>query len=90
MQRVVDVKTMRESDAMTIRNGIPGRELMRRAGKAILESYPWQGPVAIVCGSGNNGGDGYVLAELLREQRIPVVVFLLSDRFSEDGRFYFP
>ncbi len=89
MQQVVDVKTMRESDAMTIHGGIPGRELMCRAGKAILESYPWQGPVAIVCGSGNNGGDGYVLADLLWEQKIPVVVFLLSDRFSEDGRFYF-
>lgn len=89
MQKVVSVETMRHSDERTIQSGISGRELMRRAGQGILESYDWKGPVAIVCGSGNNGGDGYVLAGLLWERKIPAVVFLLSDRFSEDGAFYY-
>lgn len=89
MQTAVSVKTMRESDAATIKSGIEGKELMLRAGKGVLESYAWKGPVAIVCGSGNNAGDGYVLALLLQERGIPCTVFLLFDRFSEDGRFYY-
>lgn len=89
MQKVVSVAVMRHSDAETIRRGVPSRELMLRAGKGILESHAWKGPVAIVTGSGNNGGDGYVLALLLREKGIPCTVFLLSDRFSEDGRYYY-
>lgn len=89
MRTVVDVKTMRESDAATIAAGTPGKELMYRAGLGILQSYPWQGPVAIVCGNGNNGGDGYVLATLLHKSGIPCRLFLLSEGFSEDGRYYF-
>ncbi len=89
MQKIVRVDTMRYSDAETIRQGTSGRELMYRAGLGVLESHLWQGPVAIVCGSGNNGGDGYVLALLLQEKKIPCTVFLLSERFSEDGRFYY-
>lgn len=89
MQKVVSVAVMRHSDAETIQGGIPGRELMLRAGRGVLNSHTWKGPVAIVAGSGNNGGDGYVLALLLTERGIPCTVFLLSDRFSEDGRYYY-
>ena len=89
MKQIVDVRVMRESDENTIRNGTSGRELMWRAAKGVLESYAWQGPVAIVCGSGNNAGDGYALALLLREKHIPCRVYLLSDRFSEDGAYYY-
>ena len=86
---VISVKAMRESDAATIAGGIPGRELMRRAGKGIFECISWRAPVAIVCGSGNNGGDGYVIAALLCDSGIECTLFLLSDRFSEDGRYYY-
>lgn len=89
MQRVIDVQTMRHSEAIAIANGTPSRELMRRAGEGIFQSYPWKGPCAIVCGSGNNAGDGYVLAALLHDANIPCTVFLLSDRFSEDGSYYY-
>ena len=71
MQKVVSVAVMRQSDAETIRGGIPGRELMFSAGRGVLERHAWKGPVAIVAGSGNNGGDGYVLALLLKEKSIP-------------------
>ncbi len=89
MQTVVSVATMRHSDAETIQNGVTSRELMYRAGHGVYAGYPWKGPVAIVCGSGNNGGDGYVLASLLWKNGIPCRLFLLSERFSRDGRYYF-
>lgn len=86
---ITDVKTMRERDAATIAGGISGRELMRRAGEGILASHEWRGRVAIVCGSGNNAGDGYVLALLLLKRGIDATLILLGDRFSKDGAYYF-
>jgi NAD(P)H-hydrate epimerase len=80
---------MRESDARTIAAGTSGRELMARAGRAIFEAFAWEAPVAVVCGSGNNAGDGYVLASLLREAGIGVTLVLADWRFSPDGRYYF-
>ena len=50
MIEILSVENMRKSDAWTIANRIPGRELMLRAGQRIFESVDWQGPVAIVCG----------------------------------------
>lgn len=89
VNRVVNVKTMRESDAAAIRGGVPSRELMYRAGVGVFQSYPWKGKTAIVCGSGNNAGDGYVLALLLQEASVPCAILLLEERFSEDGLFYY-
>lgn len=88
MQRVLDVKTMRESDARTIEGGVPSRELMLRAACGVLESYAWRGTTAIVCGAGNNAGDGYALAWLLQERGIPCVVFRLTESLSADGAYY--
>ena len=62
---------------------------MYRAGVGVFESCEWQGSVAIVCGSGNNAGDGYVLALLLKEINVPVTLFLIKEKFSDDGRYYF-
>ncbi|MBQ9806547.1 MAG: NAD(P)H-hydrate dehydratase [Clostridia bacterium] len=89
MKKVVDVAVMRESDARTIAGGVSGRELMRRAAKGIFESHPWQGPVAIVCGKGNNAGDGFALALLLQEAKIECTVFLLCPSFSSNGAYYY-
>ena len=86
MKTAVSVNTMRESDAATIASGTPGLTLMHRAGEAIYQAVPWQGRIAIVCGSGNNGGDGYVLATLLKAAGHHPTVIRLSDRFSPDGR----
>ena len=88
MIEILSVENMRKSDAWTIANRTPGKELMLRAGQRIFESVDWQGPVAIVCGSGNNAGDGFVLAELLRNAGIPCRLVLLGEKCSEDGRFY--
>lgn len=88
MPYCVSVETMRKSDAWTIENKISSKELMKRAGTAIFEAADWKAPVAIVCGKGNNAGDGFVVADLLAEKGISVDIFLLSDSFSEDGKYY--
>lgn len=86
MKKVVSVNVMRESDEYTIKNKTDSLTLMKRAGEAVFSAHDWQGKTAIVCGTGNNAGDGYVLAGLLKEK---CHVFLLKDKFSEDGRHYF-
>ena len=89
MEKVISVETMRQSDAYTIENYMDSKSLMYRAGIGVFESCDWQGSVAIVCGSGNNAGDGYVLALLLKEINVPVTLFLVKEKFSDDGRYYF-
>ena len=63
--------------------GIPAYTLMRRAGQAAFESlrraWPDAGSATILCGAGNNAGDGYVLAARLREAGIPVSVIAITD-----------
>jgi NAD(P)H-hydrate epimerase len=65
------------------RLNIPGYTLMTRAAEAALRTlrscWPQVQRVAVVCGAGNNGGDGYVLARLARAQRLEVDVMALSD-----------
>ncbi len=86
MKEVVSVNVMRQSDEYTIKTKTDSKTLMKRAGEALFNAYNWQGKTAIVCGSGNNAGDGYVLAGLLKDS---CRLFLLGERFSEDGRYYF-
>jgi NAD(P)H-hydrate epimerase len=61
---------------------IPGYTLMTRAGEAALraiqDSWPSAHRLVIVCGPGNNGGDGYVLARLARERHLDVSAVCLS------------
>lgn len=86
----VSVGEMRAFDAYTIRHFVSGRELMRRAAAGVYEALDWSGKrVAVVAGSGNNGGDGYALAVILAGRGVVVEVFRTSERFSEDGLFYY-
>ena len=80
---------MRKSDKHTIDLGTPGRVLMMCAARGVFESVSWKGPVAIVCGSGNNAGDGYALALCLNEAGIECCVICVYDKFSEDGKYYY-
>lgn len=89
MEKVISVDLMRKSDAYTIENFVDSKALMFKAGKGIFNSRRWTGRTAIVCGSGNNAGDGYVLALLLKEAGIESTLFLLNEKFSEDGKYYF-
>ncbi|MBR7089920.1 MAG: NAD(P)H-hydrate epimerase [Lachnospiraceae bacterium] len=89
-EKIISVEMMRKSDAYTIANFIPGRELMLRAANGVYESYKeWSGKrIAIVAGGGNNGGDGYALAGILAKKGISSTVIQTSDKMSEDGKYY--
>ena len=88
---VVSVEEMRNADRAAIEKGTPGRELMRRAAQGVFEAYgEWNEKyVAVFCGSGNNGGDGYALAEILDDHGVSVKIVRVSDKLSEDGAYYY-
>jgi hydroxyethylthiazole kinase-like uncharacterized protein yjeF len=84
---VVTSEQMREMDRLTIQKyGTQSLTLMERAGaavvKAIVERFaePASKGVLIVAGKGNNGGDGFVVGRLLRQQRVPCEIALLAMR----------
>ncbi len=83
LEPLPDAARMRAVDAWAIEEqGVPSLELMERAGEGlagVVSSVAPDGAIAVVCGKGNNGGDGLVAARVLREQGREVVVFLLSD-----------
>ena len=88
---IISVEQMREADQYTIEKGTPSKELMRRAAQGVYDTYPgWAGSkILIVCGSGNNGGDGYALASIMKDKDLDVTVLCVTEKFSEDGRFYY-
>ena len=81
-QHVMDVADVVAWEQEIAASGTPLAELMRRAGAAVAEvavemlagDGSREKPVVILCGSGNNGGDGWVAAELLAAQGYPVTV----------------
>ncbi len=89
MTDILSTKNMRESDRATIEGGVPSRTLMQRAGLSVKKCVEWRAPVGIVCGVGNNAGDGFVVASALLKDGIDCHIFLLEDRFSPDGKFFF-
>ncbi len=80
--KVLTADQMREVDRRAIEGGIPGTVLMENAGRSVVdflerEFAPLSGQrVLVFCGKGNNGGDGLVVARLLRERDVPVEVVL--------------
>src|SRR5678816_4573458 len=95
---VVTAEQMREMDRLTIQKyGVPSLTLMERAGegiaKAILERFGRAAKkgVLVVAGKGNNGGDGFVVARLLKKKRISCEVALLArrDELSPDATHNF-
>ncbi len=89
-KEAISVDKMRLSDKYTIENLISSKELMYRAAKGIYDNIKPQGKkIAVVCGSGNNGGDGYALCVILAKSDISADIFRISDRFSTDGKYYY-
>ena len=87
-----DAETMRAVDRWAIdERGVASLDLMERAGAAVaraVERIAPDGPVAVVCGKGNNGGDGLVVARLLRDagREVAVVCVAPPQEFSGDAR----
>lgn len=94
MEKSLNREEMRELDRMAIEEyKIPGIILMENAGRNVAEEVlkmlddPQKTKVAILCGKGNNGGDGFVVARHLHNHGISVDVFLVakvSDILKDD------
>ena len=89
MITVLSKAAVRQSDADKIKSGTPGAVLMKRAADGIVSYIDKTKKIAIVCGPGNNGGDGYALAEILHGNGSECTLFLLCEKFSSDGKYYF-
>lgn len=99
MSEIITSAQMRAIEAEAIASGrVTGLELMERAGEAVLEAIfeawpeltaPAAPPRAVVlCGPGNNGGDGFVVARLLRKRGWGVALYLYgsADKLPPDAR----
>jgi ADP-dependent NAD(P)H-hydrate dehydratase / NAD(P)H-hydrate epimerase len=83
--RILNAAQMREADRFTIEEiGIPSLVLMENAGRQVVAAMEaayesrLNGRVAVLCGRGNNGGDGFVVARTLLQRGIEAAVFVIG------------
>jgi hydroxyethylthiazole kinase-like uncharacterized protein yjeF len=95
MLELLTPRQMALADQRTIDAGVPGIELMETAGAFLADvarkHFSEASRILVVCGPGNNGGDGYVLARLLAEEKLAVDVFipLATDNIDGDAKIAF-
>ena len=85
---LLTVAEMYAADAAAMESGVSGDVLMEAAGKAVADAVRSLGgprPVAVLCGPGNNGGDGFVAARHLAADGWPIKLSLLGDREKLKG-----
>jgi hydroxyethylthiazole kinase-like uncharacterized protein yjeF len=86
---ILTAEAMRAAEQSAIEAGTSVEELMERAGASLAEAvYRFAGPMRalVLCGPGNNGGDGYVAARHLAERGLAVRVAALADPKSEAAK----
>ena len=83
---------MMMADKLTIEDGISSKKLMMNAGSKVFENLPkiTNGKMLIICGPGNNGGDGYVAADLLLKQGMEIDIYcpISKAKESNDNLYY--
>ena len=85
---LLTVAEMARADQAALAQGIAGERLMEAAGRAVADAVRARmprGTALVLCGPGNNGGDGFVAARCLREAGWPVRVALLGDKAQLKG-----
>jgi len=89
MYELLTPEEMAQADAKAIAGGISGMALMNKAGLAVADEIATRHPVgrkvAVMCGPGNNGGDGFVAARILRQRGYRVRIGFLGDESKLAG-----
>ena len=86
-QYILSNKEMAKADHLTIESGISSLDLMFNAGKKVFNNLPVQrGKRALfICGPGNNGGDGYVAADLILKQGMEIDIYCPISKAKESN-----
>jgi ADP-dependent NAD(P)H-hydrate dehydratase / NAD(P)H-hydrate epimerase len=88
-QALLTVEDMAQADRLAEAAGVPSLTLMENAGQAVADAasalVPLGGRIVILCGPGNNGGDGFVAARVLAQRGFDLVVVLIADRSALRG-----
>ena len=87
---ILTAEAMRAAEQAAIDGGTSVEQLMERAGAGLAEAaYRFAGPIPVLllCGPGNNGGDGYVAARHLAERGVAVRIAALSEPKSDAAKW---
>lgn len=90
MYRILTPSEMRAAERALTEKGIDEIELMRYAAEGIFSAAkPWNGKIGILCGGGNNAGDGYALALLLKNAGADPVLLRASENMTAASAYYY-
>lgn len=89
MKKVFEPKAISLGDKKAIEGGRPEIELMMEAAKACYSSITWSDKVLITTGKGNNGGDGFAIALLLKNDGKDVHLLLGEEPATSAAKYYF-